>query len=115
VDGREYIADLLADPNCEKTTPKEAAEAFFKACSEKNWDEFAKFIPRLDNDDRMEQIKEYLGGLQVISIGEPFKRGEFPGWYVPYKVRFNNGLVQDWDLAIRNDNPAKRYVLDGGI
>ncbi len=115
VDGREYIADILQDPNYEKITPKEAAEAFFKACSEKNWDEFLKFMPRLDNDNRIEQIKEYLGGLQVISIGEPFKMGEFPGWYVPYKVRFNNGLVQDWDLAIRNDNPAKRYVYDGGI
>jgi hypothetical protein len=115
VDGREYIADILPDPNYEKITPKEAAEAFFKACSEKNWDEFAKFIPRLDNDDRIEQIKEYLGGLQIISIGEPFKMGEFPGWYVPYKVRFNNGLVQDWDLAIRNDNPVKRYMFDGGI
>lgn len=115
VDGREYITDILSDPNYEKITPKKAAEAFFKACSEKNWDEFLKFMPPLDNDDRIEQIKQYLGGLQVISVGEPFKRGEFPGWYVPYKVRFNNGLVQDWDLAIRNDNPAKRYVLDGGI
>jgi hypothetical protein len=115
VDGREYITDTLSDPNYEKITPKEAAEAFFKACSEKNWDEFAKFIPPLDNDDRIEQIKEYLGGLQVISIGKPFKMGDFPGWYVPYKVRFNNGLVQEWDLAIRNDNLAKRYMLDGGI
>jgi hypothetical protein len=115
VDGREYITDILSDPNYEKITPKEAAETFFKACSEKNWDEFLKFMPPLDNNDRIEQIKEYLGGLQVISIGKPFKMGEFPGWYVPYKVRFNNGLVQDWDLAIRNDNPAKRYILDGGI
>jgi hypothetical protein len=115
IDGRGYIADIMPDPNYEKITPKEAAETFFRACADKNWYEFSKFIPRLDDDKQIEQIKEYLGGLQVISIGEPFKMGEFPGWYVPYKVRFNNGLVQDWDLAIRNDNPARRYVFDGGI
>jgi hypothetical protein len=40
VDGRGYIADLLADNN--EITPKQAAEAFFKACADENWDEFIK-------------------------------------------------------------------------
>jgi hypothetical protein len=71
-------------------------------------------MPGLD-EKRIEQIKEYIGGLKIVSIGEPFKMGEFPGWYVPYKIRFKNGLVQDWDLKIRNDNPVKRYIFDGGL
>jgi hypothetical protein len=61
--------------------PKETAEAFFKACSEENWDEFLKFWPMSAVD---ENLKNYLGGLQVISIGEPFKSGIYPGWFVPY-------------------------------
>jgi hypothetical protein len=112
VDGRGYIADLLADNN--EITPKQAAEVFFKACAEEDWDEFLKFMPALD-EKQIEQVKEYLGGLEIISIGEPFKMGEFPGWYVPYKIRLKNGLMQDWDIKMRNDNPVKRYVFDGGL
>jgi hypothetical protein len=93
-------------------TPKQAAEAFFKACSEENWDEFLKFWPMSAVD---EELKGYLGGLEIISIGEPFKSGLFPGWFVPYEIKLKSGHVKKWNLAVRNDNPAKRYVVDGGI
>jgi hypothetical protein len=96
----------------EKMTPKETAEAFFKACSEKNWDEFLKFWSASSVDER---LKEYLGGLEIISIGEPFKSGLYPGWFVPYEIKFKNGGTKKMNLAVRNDNPAKRWVVDGGI
>jgi hypothetical protein len=93
-------------------TPKQMAEAFFKACSEENWDEFLKFWPMSAVDDN---LKSYLGGLQVISLGEPFKSGLYPGWFVPYEIKFKNGDTKKMNLAVRNDNPAKRYVFDGGL
>ncbi|MFH1370532.1 MAG: hypothetical protein ABII09_04520 [Planctomycetota bacterium] len=93
-------------------TPKEAAEAFFKACSEENWDEFLKFWPMSAVD---EKLKGYLGGLQVISLGEPFKSGMYGGWFIPYEIKLKDGTVRKHNLAVRNDNPAKRYVFDGGI
>jgi hypothetical protein len=102
----------------DKMTPKEAAEAFFKACAEKNWEEFLKFWPFPGDDERTEQMKELLGGLEIISIGEPFKSneyGEYDGWFVPYEIKLKNGHVKKWNLAVRNDNPAKRYMFDGGI
>lgn len=92
--------------------PKETAQAFFQACADENWDEFLKFWSASDVD---EQIKEYLGGLEIISIGEPFKSGLYPGWFVPYEIKLRNGRVKKMNLAVRNDNPAKRYVVDGGI
>jgi hypothetical protein len=96
----------------EKMTPKEAAEAFFKACAKENWDEYLKFNTESRVDDR---TKEHLGGLEIISIGEPFKSGIYGGWFIPYEIKFKSGRVQKHNLAVRNDNPAKRWVVDGGI
>jgi hypothetical protein len=96
----------------QQMTPKQTAEAFFKACSEENWDEFLKFWPMSAVDER---LKSYLGGLQVISLGEPFKSGLYPGWFVPYEIKFKDGGTKKMNLAVRNDNPAKRYIVDGGL
>jgi len=93
--------------------PKELADNdFFEACADENWDEFLKFWSASAVDQR---IKNYLGGVEIISIGEPFKSGRYPGWFVPYEIKFKNGSIKKMNLAVRNDNPAKRYVVDGGI
>ena len=98
----------------EAMTPKEAAWTFFQACAEEDWEEVLKFwtTSRIDNS-----TKNYLGGLEIISLGEPFKSEGYTrsGWFVPYKVRLKTGRVMEFNLAIRKDNPAKRFVVDGGI
>lgn len=96
-------------------SPKEAAQAFFEACSKEDWDKFLKFSSETAVDER---IKSYLGGLEIISIGEPFQskgyaRGK--GWFVPYEIKFKSGYIKKFNLAIRNDNPAKRWIVDGGF
>jgi outer membrane lipoprotein-sorting protein len=104
---------ILADnEKYQQMTPKEVARAFFQACADKNWDEFLKFWTSSRVDER---LKEYLGGLEIISIGEPFKSGLYGGWFVPYEIRLKSNYVKKWNLAVRNDNPAGRYVVDGGI
>jgi hypothetical protein len=62
-----------------------------------------------------EGLKSYLGGLEIISIGEPFKSGLYAGWLVPYEIKFRDGYIKKMNLAVRNDNPAKRYIVDGGF
>ena len=37
------------------------------------------------------------------------------GGFVPYEIKFKSGKVHKHNLAVRNDNPAKRFVVDGGI
>jgi outer membrane lipoprotein-sorting protein len=66
-------AKLPDNEKYEKMTPKESATAFFEACSQEKWDEVKKFW-----NGPMEDLKKYLGGLQVISIGEPFKVPLYP-------------------------------------
>jgi hypothetical protein len=92
--------------------PRETAQAFFEACADEDWDEFLKFWPASAVDQR---LKDYLGGIEIISIGEPFKSGRYAGWFVPYEIKFKNGHTKKMNLAVRNDNPAQRYVVDGGI
>ncbi len=95
----------------EKMTPKEVAQAFFEAFADENWDEAAKFWD-LSEDKRVRAI---FGGLEIISLGEPFKSGTFIGWFVPYEIKLRDGTVKQHNLAVRKDNPANRFIVDGGI
>lgn len=95
----------------ERMTPAEAARAFFDACSKRDWNEAAKYWETPISDD----IKQYLGGLVVEKLGEPFQAKPYPGWFVPYEIRMSNGDLRKFNLAVRNDNPAKRHVGDGGL
>lgn len=92
--------------------PKEVAEGFFMACSESDWDEVAMYMSQTGVS---EKIRNYVGGLEMISVGEPFKSGFYPGWFVPYEIKLRWGEVKKFNLAVRNDNKAKRYIVDGGF
>lgn len=96
----------------EKMTPQQAARAFFEACAKEDWDEVKKLYAG-PVDDR---LKKYLGGLKINRIGEPFQSKLYPGWFVPYEIKLKvGGGVKKRNLAVRKDNPAKRYMVDGGI
>lgn len=62
-------------------------------------------------------LEEDRRPTEVYFVGEPFRAGRYAGVYVPYKVRFGDGLfgVKQHNLALRNDNPQNRWVFDGGI
>jgi hypothetical protein len=95
----------------EKMTPLQAARTFFDACSKRDWNEVAKFwhAPLTD------EIKKYLGGFEEVKLGEPFQAKPYPGWFVPYEIRMVGGEVRKHNLALRKDNPAKRFIVDGGL
>lgn len=103
---------LVNNAEYERLTPREAAANFFEACSRDDWDEMLKYWSTSDVEER---IKNYLGGLSVIDLGTPFQSGQYPGWFVPYEIRLKTGGIKKFNLAVRNDNPANRYVVDGGI
>ncbi len=109
---KEKIEKLPDNEKYEKMTPKEAAQAFFEACAKEDWEEVLKFESFTRISDRS---KKYLGGLEVISIGEPFQSKSYPGWYVPYEIKLKNGKVKKHNLAFKKRQPANRYIVDGGI
>jgi outer membrane lipoprotein-sorting protein len=95
----------------EKMTAEEAARAFFGACTKEDWDEAKKFLSSVVS----KRMKDFLGGLEIVRIGEPFQSKSYPGWFVPYEIKMKGGHVRKHNLALRKDNPAKRFIVDGGL
>jgi RNA polymerase sigma factor (sigma-70 family) len=126
------------------TTPAQVAQAIFDLCAQEKWAEADKYWqtgPRNKNAGAAipDSIKRYYGGLQIVSLGKPFKArlsiaallklqpelrrefkntsGDFPaaGVFVPYEIRLKDGSVKKWQLSIRCDNPEHRWYFDGGM
>ncbi len=106
----------LDDEKYTQMTPVEVAQAFFHACADENWQEVLKFRSTSRVPQRVPQwLRDQYGGLEIISIGEPFKTDEYHGWYVPYEVRLKSGRIKKYNLALRIDYRAKRLQVDGGL
>jgi len=94
------------------TGPGDAASYFFDALAHEDWNAVLEVWPVSRVDD---VVKQLYGGLQVVSIGKPFKSGLYPGYFVPYEIRLRDGSTKKWKLAVRNDNPAGRWTVDDGF
>ena len=93
-------------------SPREAAVLLFEALAREDWEQARVVLPQ----SRVSQnIKEIFGGLHVVSVGEAFQSGLYPGWFVPYEIKLKSGAVRKHNLAVRNDNAARRWVWDGGL
>jgi outer membrane lipoprotein-sorting protein len=91
-------------------SPKEAAAMFFDALSRQDTDELLAVYPASAAPPWVKS----MASLQVVSLGEPFQSGKYAGWFVPYEITMN-GDTKKHNLAVRNDNPAHRWVFDGGF
>jgi hypothetical protein len=100
------------DDKYQEMKPEETARVFLQACTNKNWDEVLKYWPMTKIEQK---FKEYLGGLEIISIGKPFKSGLYPGWFVPYETKSKHGEIKKCNLAVRKDKKAKRFIVTGGF
>jgi hypothetical protein len=97
-------------------TSEDVARQFFTACHSEDWSTVKKYIPGFLNFLQLQvEVKSQYGGLTVISIGKSFKSGQYPGEFVPYEVKLKSGYVKKWNLAVRNDNPEKKWMVDGGF
>ena len=55
-------------------------------------------------------------GMTLEVLGTPYRSGNYPGVFVPYRLRFANGSEKRGNLALRTDlNPQGRWLCDGGI
>jgi outer membrane lipoprotein-sorting protein len=100
--------NMPALPDNEKyasMTAEQAARAFFEACARKDWDEVGKFMSPVTQG-----LKDYLGGLEIISLGESFTSKAYGGRFVPYEIKLR---PQEFNVRVSNTNPAKRYVITG--
>ena len=118
-DGIKWVELKEIEPNKDNVTaaknPEEAAELFFESLAKKDWETVYKLFPSLEKSSKMESIKQDYAGLQIISIGKPFKSGMYAGQFVPYEIKLKSGNTYSQNLAVRNDNAAKIWQIDGGF
>jgi len=91
---------------------KEVVRKLFQACNDEDWDEFSTLWPGLKPNKMQKTI---LGGLEIIHIGEPFKKDDSATWYVPYQIKLKLGEVKKRNLRVRYDETTKRFVACGGL
>lgn len=61
------------------------------------------------------QLRERYAGVWVTEPGKPFRSGKYPGWFIPCTLRMGDGSRERIRLALRNDNSAGSWVVDGGL
>ena len=113
-EGREWVdvnASIKGSGKFAGITPEEAARIIFSAV-ESNEKEFVKEAFTYYDIDK---IFQGYRGVKLIRLGSSFKSGSYPGVFVPYEVKLANGKIVKHNLALRNDNPNKEWVIDGGI
>ena len=107
----------------EVTTPKtsplvginarQAAKIITKAMSE--WDTEILDVAMQFYKEFMPKLESIYKGMEVISIGKPVMSGLYAGQFVECEVILPNGKKETLVLALRNDNAAKVWLLDGGL
>jgi Sigma-70, region 4 len=61
------------------------------------------------------QIKSYLNGLQVLSVGQPTNSFGPNMWFVPYRIRLQDGTEKEMRLHIAQDPRTQKWIFKGGI
>jgi hypothetical protein len=115
--GDKYDAKRLAklkplpdQKKYEKMTPKEVVEALFRAYGKKDAAEAYKFV---EGAESLENVKREMEYLRIVDyrVGKPTATKQPGCWEIPVEYF----LIKTHNLALRSDNPAKRFVVDGGI
>jgi hypothetical protein len=86
-------------------TVEQAARAFFEACGKEDWNEAGKFYSPVTD-----RLKQHLGGVEIVSLGQSFTSKASTGRFVPYEIKLR---PQEINLRLSNTNAAKRYVITG--
>jgi hypothetical protein len=104
------VKPLPDNEKYQKIKPKQAVEAVFKAYEKRDVDEAWRLLGGVVSKER---IKLEMSGPQIsdYTVGEPVAGEEAGTWTVPIKVQ----CVKKHNIALRKDNAAKRYIVDGGI
>ena len=62
-----------------------------------------------------ELLQSRYAGATVERFSEPVRSGKYPGWFIPCTLRMGDGSRERIRLALRNDNSAGSWVVDGGL
>lgn len=102
-----------ADPDV-KLPPAAVVKAYYQAMAKADWTELAKFTTAEDLAQTRRQVAEAQKAgtpLPEFEVGEAVWSAEQSAYFVQCQMKW----TKKFRLAIRNDNPARHWVVDGGI
>ena len=114
--GIEWI-DLSCGPSGNRLagiSAREAATRILKAMN--SWDEtlldeaFCYYGAQV-----RELLKSVYKGAVILSVDKPVRSGDYAGIFVPCEILRADGKSDRLMMALRNDNPEKSWVVDGGF
>lgn len=108
------LAEPVSGTQLADISAEEAANRILRAMG--SWDEtlLDEALHYYGTDIRKE-LEAHYGGLAVIAISQAVRSGQYAGVFVPCKVLLTNGKTEKLMLALRNDNPEKCWLVDGGL
>jgi hypothetical protein len=102
-------------------TPEGATTNIFNAWARGDWDSFftnygEPGVTRESYDRTFtDEIKSNLAGMQIISIGQPTNSFGPSMWFVPYKVRFQDGTEREFRLHVAQGPDGQHWYFKGGF
>ena len=93
--------------------PEEAVQKMFEAMSV--WDEYTLSAVLIQYGSFFDKMNSRYQGCKLINVSDAVKSGNYCGVYVPCRVKFADGSEKDILVAMRNDNPQKAWLADGGL
>lgn len=114
--GIEWI-DLSCGPSGNRLagiSAREAATRILKAMN--SWDEtlldeaFCYYGTQV-----RELLKSVYKGAVILSVDKPVRSGDYAGVFVPCEILRADGKSDRLMMALRNDNPEKSWIVDGGF
>lgn len=51
----------------------------------------------------------------MVECSAPVRSGNYPGLFIPCRLQMADGSTEELHLALRNDNPQRSWVVDGGL
>lgn len=60
-------------------------------------------------------LRSRYAGATVVECSAPVRSGNYPGLFIPCRLRMADGTTEELHVALRNDNPQRSWVVDGGL
>jgi hypothetical protein len=102
------------------TEAAQAARGFLEAMKNGDWNTVAKYWPpdapqgKRFNDIATDNMKAAVSGLEIVSLGTPYKEGPNSWILVPYEVRWKGGGTQTNSLRLGKDSTGQ-WHWEGGF
>jgi RNA polymerase sigma factor (sigma-70 family) len=107
-------------PSQQAAEATQAARNFLEANGKGDWDAVAKFWPpNAPKGKHFEDIftddnKAIANGLEIVSLGKPYKEGPNSWILVPYEIRWKNGGTQKNNLRLGKGRDGQ-WIWEGGF